>query len=1036
MAEIRVAEKMWPDAVQSLQHAIRGYPTCPDLWEALGLAYQRLGMFSAALKSYGRASELDNTRVFALLGSGNILMLLSSYRKAVDMFREAAKIAPQNVSAHYGLASALLGMSRDCINSGAFWWGASLLEEASVITRGCCHTAGNMSPLWKLLGDIEMTYAKCSPWSQENGCCEIDEAAFAASILTWKEKCQLAAVTANRAYQKTLHLTPWQANMYADVAISLDYICSLKQLKPNDGTDRQLAEKMSLGGLVLECSNSEFWIALGCLANYGALQQHALIRGLQLCVSHAASWSYLGKLFHKEGHVVISKQTLDRARSLDPSLPLPWAAMLTNSSAGDISWDEAFENCLHSVRLLPVVEFQLGLAKLAFISGHLQSSQVFVAITQAVQRAPHYPEGHNLYGLVCEARSDYCSAIAAYRRARFAANVSTVATPSSCKHDITANLSRALCVAGHFLDGTRECKVLEEEGFLDNRGLLIYAVALWELGKTDRALSIAKHLTASVSYSDLKTAADVFGLICKLLYHIVGMKYTWPVILKKKDTLLQRSRNVFLIASVKALNTSEHLETFFSSGIESLLSHEEASKLHSLIAMAKWLSCGSNREVGISCAKKHLKRSLHIYPHSVSIRNQLSSLLIWDKNWKAAHCVSNCTGMGTSMYLTSKLSEPSYENLGSAAVSCYSSCSRNTSFSTCEDRHTCRVKPTHLLQKWCHQQPWNHKPKYLIIVTFYQEARERKFPRHICYMLKRLLMSAFASETSAGNCETYQKLMLLLCASELCLQCGDYSGCLHYATDASQLSLPNGVLFFSHFQLCRAYSSVGDLGALQVEYQKCLQIGTCYEIGWLLLKFLECTFKLKSGSNTIDMNFEACLKEKGSCWYRWMALFNLVDIQIFISDQEFLLAEALLRRVCSHQVDACLLFLHGVVCMEVARKQSDSNFLSLAVKSLSKAREMKVFPLPIVSVMLAQAHASVGAKSNWERDLRLEWYSWPAENRPVELYFLMYLVARQSKEASEIESSQAPVKWFLHAIHLNPSCLRYWKVLQKVKGQP
>ncbi|KAF3774897.1 Tetratricopeptide repeat protein [Nymphaea thermarum] len=122
---LQVAEKMWSDAVQSLQHAIRGYPTCPDLWEALGLAYQRLGMFSAALK-------------------------------AVDMFREAAKIAPQNVSAHYGLASALLGMSRDCINSGAFWWGASLLEEASVITRGCCRTAGNMSPLWKLLGDIEV----------------------------------------------------------------------------------------------------------------------------------------------------------------------------------------------------------------------------------------------------------------------------------------------------------------------------------------------------------------------------------------------------------------------------------------------------------------------------------------------------------------------------------------------------------------------------------------------------------------------------------------------------------------------------------------------------------------------------------------------------------------------------------------------------------------------------------------------------------------------------------------------------------------
>ncbi|CAN6453845.1 unnamed protein product [Victoria cruziana] len=36
---LQVAEKMWPDAVQGLQHAIRGYPTCPDLWEVRKLMY-------------------------------------------------------------------------------------------------------------------------------------------------------------------------------------------------------------------------------------------------------------------------------------------------------------------------------------------------------------------------------------------------------------------------------------------------------------------------------------------------------------------------------------------------------------------------------------------------------------------------------------------------------------------------------------------------------------------------------------------------------------------------------------------------------------------------------------------------------------------------------------------------------------------------------------------------------------------------------------------------------------------------------------
>ncbi|KAL6554050.1 Superkiller protein 3 [Orobanche minor] len=78
---LQAYQKKWSEAVQSLQHAIRGFPTSADLWETLGLAYQRMGMFTAALKSYGRAVELDESRVFALIESGNISLMLGSSRK-------------------------------------------------------------------------------------------------------------------------------------------------------------------------------------------------------------------------------------------------------------------------------------------------------------------------------------------------------------------------------------------------------------------------------------------------------------------------------------------------------------------------------------------------------------------------------------------------------------------------------------------------------------------------------------------------------------------------------------------------------------------------------------------------------------------------------------------------------------------------------------------------------------------------------------------------------------------------------------------
>lgn len=71
--------------------------------------------------------------------------------------------------------------------------------------------------------------------------------------------------------------------------------------------------------------------------------------------------------------------------------------------------------------------------------------QVFGALQQAAQRAPQYPESHNLYGLACEARSDYQSAIAAYKKAQCAIRVFAKTAPNSHAGDISANLARSLC---------------------------------------------------------------------------------------------------------------------------------------------------------------------------------------------------------------------------------------------------------------------------------------------------------------------------------------------------------------------------------------------------------------------------------------------------------------------------------------------------------------------------------------------------------------------------------------------------------------
>lgn len=1038
---LQVHQKKWSEAVQSLQHAIRGYPACADLWEALGLAYQRLGMFSAAIKSYGQAVELDNSRVFALIESGNIQLMLGSFRKGVEQFRRALEITPHNVSAHFGLASGLLAWSKDCINFGAFGWGASLLLEASEVAEASTHLSGNLSSSWKLHGDIQITYAKCLPWEDRRNSNEFDAEAFRASISDWKKTCLLAANAAKHSYQRALHLSPWQANIYTDIAISVDLISYLEEKDTSDTDVWQLSEKMSLGGLTLEGGNKDFWVILGCLAANPALKQHALIRGLQLDMSHSVAWAYLGKLYRKLGEKLLAKQAFDHARSIDPSLAIPWAGISVDSHDRISAQNEAFESCLRAVQILPLPGFQIGLGSLAILSGQLLSPQVLGAIRQAIQRAPYSPEAHNLNGLVSEARSDYESAITAYQQAQCALNMqhNSVADLKSHTADVSINLARALIKARHANGAAEMCDYLKKEGLLDSKGLQMYAVALWKTGQYDLALSMARNLAQSLSTMKQTCAAAALGLICSLIYRISGKDSAVATIRKFPPEFLQSKRMIFILSALNAIDPSNQLHLLLPSP-QNVTSRDLVAEIYSIIAVSKMISQGSTQNLDIDSGVDYLRKALHLYPDSSLIRSRLSSVLLSSGDWMASHKAARCTATPTG-HIAEKALESSFKIHGAAAVACYASCSNNPKFSfpTCKDQLAHGTNSIHCMQRWVHQEPWNLDARYLLVLNVLQKAREEKFPQHLCAALKRLLLVALSEKIymKENKLYQYQKFVLLLCVSEISLQCGDYLGCVKHSTDALGILPPNSDSFFAHLQLCRAYAAEEDFSNLKNEYTNCLQVKTFNQIGWISLKYIESRYKLQNSSNAIDVYFNTCSTEKVTSSNIWEAVFYLVVAQSFLWDQDYLHAEQALAHACAlGNAESCLLLLHGVVCMDLARQQLGPQFLSRAVSSLTKAQETSPVPLPIAFFLLAQAEASLGAKTKWERNLRAEWSSWPAELRPAELYFQMHLLARQfnavSNQHSGIESMHSPKNWVLQAIHLNPSCLRYWKILQKL----
>ncbi|KAL5225280.1 hypothetical protein ABZP36_011919 [Zizania latifolia] len=1039
---LQVHQKKWSEAIQSLQHAIRGYPTCADLWEALGLAYHRLGMFTAAVKSYGRAIELDSSRVFALIESGNIQLMLGYFRKGVEQFRSALEMAPCNHAAYFGLASALLAWARHCVMTGAFGWAASLLKEASDAAKVCTSFTGNISCVWKLHGDAQLALARCFPWDDCNIKRGMDDGIFKAAVLEWRNTCLSAANGAKFSYQRALHLTPWEANIHNDTAICLDLICTMEDNNSLDPIVWELPEKMSLGGLILEPVNKDFWVTLGSVSSNQALKQHSFIRALHLDTSFSEAWAYLGKIYRQTGDKQLARQAFDRARSIDPSLALPWAGMSAENyhQSGDGPVNESFESCLRAVQILPLPEFQIGLGTIAARSGELLSPQVLMAVRQAVQRAPHYPESHNINGLVSEVRSDFQSAIASYQQARFALNMMCNSKTDNKYRiaDVSVNLARSLCKAGLSTEAVRESEELKRQGLLSADGLQIYALALWKLGQHDEALLVSRNLAKNLPSMKQESATAALGFICTLTYCISGKDSAAAIIHKLPGQLSYSTQLKFIICALDALRPNKRFQLPQLSMPPRLTSYEVMSEVHSNIALGKAIGGELDKFLRVDSGLSYLKKVVHMYPNCSLVRNQLGSLLLSSGDWMASHKAVRVTSLSHG-YTSNRGLRSLHQIQACAAVSCYATCTSypKFSFSTCEDHYLSRYNAIHHLQRWVHLEPWNQDARRLLVLAIFQKAREEKYPKHICSILKRLILQVLSSDNNSQENKVvqYGNYLILLLSSEVSLQSSDYDNCIAQATEALGVNSSSVDSFFAHLQLCRAYVMQGNHLNSKSEYMKCLQNHTDTEIGWVMLKQLASICSLEGTSDEIEIHLRECIERKGSNASKWASLFNLACAQCSVWHEDFASAEKAIAQACAEgDPDICILFFNGAISMDIAWRFAAPQFIPRSASSLRKAQQKSLASLPIVSLLLAQAEGSLGSRTKWEKNIRLEWFSWPPELRPAELYFQMHLLARQSSTVASqqnqlVETMQAPERWLLRAIHLNPSCSRYWTAL-------
>ena len=110
--DIFVARKMYREAVDSYQQALRESPRDARVYNKLGISYHRLEMFGQARRSYEEASRLDAKYSEAVNNLGTIYFAERRYKKAQQTYEKALKITPDSASVYSNLGTALFARRR------------------------------------------------------------------------------------------------------------------------------------------------------------------------------------------------------------------------------------------------------------------------------------------------------------------------------------------------------------------------------------------------------------------------------------------------------------------------------------------------------------------------------------------------------------------------------------------------------------------------------------------------------------------------------------------------------------------------------------------------------------------------------------------------------------------------------------------------------------------------------------------------------------------------------------------------------------
>uniref|UniRef100_A0A4W4G0A7 Tetratricopeptide repeat domain 37 n=1 Tax=Electrophorus electricus TaxID=8005 RepID=A0A4W4G0A7_ELEEL len=307
-----------PQAIADLQAALRADPQDWVCWECLGEAYLNRHSYTASLKAFGKAHELQPDSIYSLYQTAAIKQVLGRFSEAAGEYRQIIA-TEEYVPALKGLGECLLALAKSAMEDYLDGRAIDLIQECLSLSIS---KRPDLSCLWKLLGDA---CTSCSTVSPNRASLLVpgplcgakqDQMLIQEQLLHLGERC----------YARALKVMGEAPGLWCDLGLNYYHQSRLLLGQPTEQVAQPLLQKALQcvkKAVMLDSGSHTHWNVLGVVAmakgveNF-ALAQHSFIKSVKVEPNNAVAWTNLGTLYLTKGNIELAHEAFKIAQSLEP----------------------------------------------------------------------------------------------------------------------------------------------------------------------------------------------------------------------------------------------------------------------------------------------------------------------------------------------------------------------------------------------------------------------------------------------------------------------------------------------------------------------------------------------------------------------------------------------------------------------------------------------------------------------------------------------------------------------------------------------